>query len=113
MKRIYYNCGLPDCTECQELEDIDEGDSPMSEYNDDNIPMKCGECDLLEEGIPAMEQHVFDTHPQYTPEEAKEYVRAWADASYDEIDAYNMWRAEEYRRTGHDPEEVDEDRSDE
>jgi len=80
-----------------------------AEYTDADVPMKCGECDVLIEGIPDMVQHVIATHSNYTPEEAEQYVRAWADATYDEIEAYNMWRTEEYRRTGHDPEDVDRD----
>lgn len=81
----------------------------MTEYSDADVPMKCAECDLPIEGVPAMEQHVKEAHPQYTPEEIKNYVRDWADATYEEIDAYNMWRTEEYRRTGYDPEEADRD----
>jgi len=76
----------------------------MTEYTDADIPINCSECDVLEEGIPAMEQHVLATHPQYSPTEVTDYVRSWADSVYEDIDAHNAWRAEEYRRTGHDPE---------
>lgn len=81
----------------------------MAEYTDADVPMKCAECDLLVEGITAMEQHVMEAHPNYNPQEVKEYVRAWADSTYEEIEAYNMWRTEEFRRTGYDLEEADRD----
>jgi len=69
-----------------------------AEYTDANIPINCSECDQLEEGIPAMEQHILDTHPQYKPEEIANYVRDWADSVYEQIEAHNMWLAEEYRK---------------
>lgn len=75
----------------------------MAEYTDQNIPINCAECDHLEEGIPAMEQHVLAAHPNYAPAEVPGFVRSWADSAYDSIDADNAWRAEEYRRTGSDP----------
>ena len=77
----------------------------MAEYTDADIPIKCSECDLLEEGISAMEQHVLKSHPQYTPAEVTDYVRSWADSVYEEIDAHNAWRTEEFRRTGFDPDD--------
>lgn len=70
----------------------------MAEYIDANVPMKCGECDLLVEGIPAMIQHVLTTHPSYTPEQAAEYVQGWAESAYEDIDLQNMRLTEEYRR---------------
>ena len=81
----------------------------MAEYTDADVPMRCGECNLLEEGIGPMVAHVLAVHPQYTPEEAQATVQLWAEDTYEEIDAYNMWRAEEFRRTGYDPEDADRD----
>lgn len=75
----------------------------MAEYTDLDVPITCAECDVLIEGIPGMEEHVRTKHPQYSPKEIPEFVRNWADSVYDAIDAENAWRAEEFRRTGHDP----------
>ncbi len=72
----------------------------MIEFTDANVPINCTECNLLIEGIEPMLQHVLSTHPEYSPQEAQEYVRIWADSAYDEIDAQNAWRTEESRRTG-------------
>lgn len=69
-----------------------------AETTDANIPINCAECDQLEEGIPAMEQHVLAAHPQYMPEEVPNFVRSWADSVYDAIDARNVFLTEEYRR---------------
>jgi hypothetical protein len=80
-----------------------------AEYIDANIPMNCGECDLLVEGVPAMEQHIREAHPTYTPQQVVDFVRDWADNAYEQIDAHNIWRTEEYRRTGVDPDEADRD----
>ena len=80
-----------------------------AEYEDSNVPMNCGECDLLIEGVPAMEQHIRETHPNYSPIEVVEHARAWADSAYEEIDAHNLWRTQEYRRSGVDPEDIDRD----
>ncbi len=81
-----------------------------AEYTDENVPLNCAECDAVAEGIPQMVQHILDTHPNYTPEEAAEYARIWADSAYEDIEAHNMWRTEEYRRTGVDPDDLPSDR---
>ncbi len=73
------------------------------EYDDSNVPIHCGECDQLEEGVAAMADHVLESHTDYTPEQVEYYVRQWADDAYEQIEAENIWRAQEYRRTGHDP----------
>ncbi len=70
----------------------------MAEYDDATVPMNCGECDAPFEGIPAMIEHVLAAHPEYTPEQAAEYVQGWAESAYEAIDAYNIQLAEEYRR---------------
>ena len=76
------------------------------ELNDRDVPINCANCNILEEGIPAMEKHVAEFHSDDypTPADVTAYVRLWADSAYEEIDAHNAWRAEEFRRTGRDPE---------
>jgi hypothetical protein len=80
-----------------------------AEYTDDNVPITCVECDVKLEGVPETVQHILTTHPNYSPQEAAEYAHAWADSSYEAIDAHNLWRTQEYNRTGVDPESIDED----
>lgn len=74
----------------------------MPEYDDSNIPITCGECEEVFEGVSPVEEHLRTAHA-YAPEDATNYARTWADDAYDEIDAHNAWRTEEYRRTGYDP----------
>lgn len=81
----------------------------MVEYTDDNVPITCAECDVRLEGVPEMVQHILASHPNYSPQEAAEYAHVWADSSYEEIDAQDTWRTEEYRRTGVDPDDIDKD----
>lgn len=81
----------------------------MAEYTDNNVPITCAECGEKLEGVPETVQHILAAHLNYSPQEATEYAHVWADSSYEEIDAYNAWRTEEYRRTGTDPESIDED----
>lgn len=69
-----------------------------AEYTDANLPINCSECDELVEGVDQMVQHIIAMHPNYTPAEAADYARSWADSVYEDIDAHNMWLAEEYRR---------------
>jgi len=69
-----------------------------AEYTDENVPVNCAECDELLEGVPQITQHILAAHPNYTPQEAAEYARIWADGAYENIDLENMRLAEEYRR---------------
>lgn len=60
------------------------------EYDDTNIPMNCPECNFLEEGIDKMFSHVIDFHPNYSPEEAVQFVHRWAEKSYEAIEKQEM-----------------------
>ena len=74
----------------------------MAEFDDNNIPIECGECSVSVEGLSSMVDHILATHPNYDRFEAQEYARAWADSAYDQIDAENIERAEFFRRHGYD-----------
>jgi hypothetical protein len=69
-----------------------------AELTDENVPMNCGECDLLVEGIPQMIEHILDAHPNYSIDDAADFARNWADDSYESIELENIRLTEEYRR---------------
>jgi hypothetical protein len=73
------------------------------DFNDNDIPLQCMDCDQLEDGIPAMTNHILENHPIYSKDEVDLLVRNMADEAYDLNDAENIWRSEEYRRNGFDP----------
>jgi hypothetical protein len=75
----------------------------MPGFDDSNIPVTCAECEEVLEGVPALAGHLQTVHA-YTPEDAANYARSWADDAYNEQDAHDIWRTQEYRRTGLDPE---------
>jgi hypothetical protein len=75
----------------------------------DDVYFSCAECNVKEEGVAAMVQHILQVHPEYTPDEAQLYAEEWANSVIDEAIAHNSWRAEEYRRSGVDPDSVDDD----
>jgi hypothetical protein len=81
-----------------------------AELNDMNVPINCAECNVVEEGIPAMIMHIKTAHPDYTPEQAVEYAKIWAEDAYESIEAIDTMRAEEFRRTGIDPYDLPSDR---
>jgi len=80
-----------------------------AEYTEENVPVTCPECETKLEGIPVTEQHILESHG-YTPQEAKFFARLWADSASEENEAHDVWRTEEYRRTGVDPENPPSDR---
>jgi hypothetical protein len=68
------------------------------EYTDENVPIRCGECDKAVDGIRGMVEHVIAAHPGYSPSDAADFARDWADSAYEDIDLENMRLNEEYRR---------------
>lgn len=76
----------------------------MSEYTDKDVPIECAECSELVEGVLPMVEHLLSNHSKdYTPEEAANFARVWADDTYEEIDAANAYRADYFRKHGEDP----------
>ena len=62
--------------------------------------INCSECDFGTEEIQGMIQHILDTHPQYTPDEAKTYAEIWQESAYEQQELENIERAEYFRRHG-------------
>lgn len=69
----------------------------MSELTDKDVPITCPECNVLEEGVDAMMSHILDFHPEYTPVEAANTARRWADAAYDEDDLFQELLTQHHR----------------
>ncbi|MGH7974896.1 MAG: hypothetical protein ACREBR_05175 [bacterium] len=67
------------------------------------VYIPCSECDYGDENLINMVQHILEAHPEYTPEEAEHYAQVWQEGAYEQQDLWNIERAEEFRRTGHDP----------
>lgn len=61
-------------------------------YTDSSIPLTCGECEALVEGLMDMTCHLIDDH-NYTPDEAMEHAQLWANAMYDEEEEWNRQEA--------------------
>jgi hypothetical protein len=79
----------------------------------DYISFKCGECDdFITENHDLMVKHVLDMHPHYTPEEADNFATIWEEDARDEFEAEQVYRTQEYERTGIDPMDIPSDRDD-
>jgi len=70
---------------------------------DSPIWIPCSECDYGTESLEEMVQHILEMHPNYTPDEAQHYAEIWQEGAYEQQELENIERAEEFRRTGHDP----------
>lgn len=79
----------------------------MPDLND--LYYECSECSESFEGIKEMANHILETHPEYTEIEAEQAALVWAENALEQIEIEDAWKAEEYRRTGQDPENVDRD----
>ncbi len=66
---------------------------------DATIEIECGECNEKIEGIDAMVEHILDTHPTYTPQEAVAKAGEWMEAAYEKIQEsqYNQLRSNQKR----------------
>lgn len=71
---------------------------------DEPIAIPCSECDFVAEtGLQEMVDHILELHPNYSQEEALHYAEVWQESAYEQQELENIERAEEFRRTGHDP----------
>jgi hypothetical protein len=77
--------------------------------NMDPIYIPCSECNFGVYTHEEMVEHILSTHPSYSRVEAEEFAYQWEEAAYEEQEAENIWKAKEYRRTGVDPDRIDED----
>jgi hypothetical protein len=75
----------------------------MSEYSDQDVPIECAECSELVEGVLPIVEHILSVHTNYTPEEAANFARVWADDAYEQIELENIERADYFRRYREDP----------
>lgn len=57
----------------------------MMKYTDENIPVSCGECDQIFEGVNNIRLHIVEDHPMYSIKEVILYSRVWADDAYDDM----------------------------
>ena len=71
----------------------------------DEIYIECGECQFGCYTHEEMVKHIVDSHSGYSLPEAEEYASKWEEDAIEQEEAHNAWRAEEFRRTGHDPED--------
>lgn len=55
-------------------------------YTDKNIPIVCGECSEVTDGVQNMFGHILEVHPQYNQHEADVFALNWAEAAYDRAD---------------------------
>lgn len=68
------------------------------DYDNDNVPMTCPNCNTLEEGIPKMISHVIEFHKaEYTTEEALDYVTRWAEKAYMDIEEAQYRTHQDYK----------------
>ena len=83
----------------------------MSEYSDKDVPIECAECSELIEGVLPTVEHILSVHGNsYTPEEAANFARIWADNSYEQMELEDIERAEYFRRHGEDLYEPESDK---
>ena len=62
-------------------------------YTDENIPIICGECQHLEDGLMHMYWHILCQHVNYDILEAKDFAKRWMQDAYD--------REEEFEKAYH------------
>ena len=57
----------------------------------------CPECDATTQDVNEMEQHIIETHPNYTPQEAKYAAQLWAEEAQDRLDAEEAFYQQDLR----------------
>lgn len=74
----------------------------MGNSTDATIEITCSECDEIVTGVDAMEQHILEQHPSYSPHEAAAFAIRWMEKAYDEEDLAN---ADYHKQCKEDPSE--------
>ena len=77
-----HSCRRSMCDTPHEEKPIETG------LTDKTIEIECPECGSDEIGVDAMLSHILDFHNDYSPAEAVNFARLWADASYDEAEQF-------------------------
>ena len=70
-------------------------------YTIHTIPIVCGECETMLEGIDPMRLHILHDHPDYTVNEAVLHAAKWAEDAFERVEEqevkYHIDRKQEDR----------------